>query len=293
MPNSYNNLIREKVSFPDASLLVERFNAPILKCEHHYHPEIEITCIMESTPGICTFGNVSMRFEKGDCFIIPSNAPHQFIYTKGNDDRDNAVICFKFTQALINTVLPALPELQDVCNLFGVQSKGVIHYQLNEARLKQVEDLAGYRDFNCLVETLRFLKSLAREEFRATYSLDEESRDARLNITGLNANMYQRLARALDFVQKNLSSKISIKDTAQQAKLPSETFRKFFRRSMGMGFTEYVVKLRIAQACRLLKVTSSTILDIAMTVGFRNLSNFNRLFLKYCNCSPRQYRCGK
>lgn len=271
---------------------MEQYNAPILKCELHYHPEVEITFITEAQPGFCTFGDVSIRFEMGDFFIIPSNVSHQFIYTK-DDDGECSVIVFKFSQELIKNVLPLLPELREVENLVGGGLKGVVHYQLNEARRKEAERLVECRDLDCLVETLRFLKSLSREEHRVDYSLDDEGQYVRPNISGLNSIMYQRLARALDFVQKNLASRISIKDMAQQAKLPSETFRKFFRRSMGMGFTEYIVKLRIAQACRLLRVTSSTILDIAMTVGFRNLSNFNRLFLKYCKCSPRQYRNGK
>ena len=45
-----------------------------------------------------------------------------------------------------------------------------------------------------------------------------------------------------------------------------------------MTFKEYLVKLRVGYACRLLADNEKHIAQISYEAGFENISNFNRLF---------------
>ena len=55
---------------------------------------------------------------------------------------------------------------------------------------------------------------------------------------------------------------------------------KRFKTATGFGFKEYIINLRIQNACRLLLETNKSITDIAFECGFNSVSSFNRSFKK-------------
>jgi YesN/AraC family two-component response regulator len=63
-----------------------------------------------------------------------------------------------------------------------------------------------------------------------------------------------------------------------------------FKERMGMGFQEYLIRVRIEEACRLLANTDKKISDIAFSCGFSDIRTFNRVFKKVTLLSPREYR---
>jgi AraC-like DNA-binding protein len=67
-------------------------------------------------------------------------------------------------------------------------------------------------------------------------------------------------------------------------------FSRFFKRNSGVGFVEYINKVRTNKACYLLRETEYQVHDIAMECGFSSISNFNKQFRKAEGISPRDYR---
>lgn len=60
---------------------------------------------------------------------------------------------------------------------------------------------------------------------------------------------------------------------------------------LGMTFTGYLNKLRLTEAARLLSENSSAaILEIAYSVGYANVSYFNKLFKEEYGCTPKVFR---
>jgi AraC-like DNA-binding protein len=62
------------------------------------------------------------------------------------------------------------------------------------------------------------------------------------------------------------------------------------KRETGKTYTRLVQEKRLAQAAFLLKNTDRNVADIAIAVGYENVSYFHRLFAKYYGRSPRNYR---
>ena len=65
---------------------------------------------------------------------------------------------------------------------------------------------------------------------------------------------------------------------------------KLFKEEMGTGFTEYVTKVRLEEAEKLLADTVLSIMEIAAAVGYPDEKYFSRLFKKSTGIKPSEYR---
>ena len=65
------------------------------------------------------------------------------------------------------------------------------------------------------------------------------------------------------------------------------------KRKTGKTFTELVQEKRLSQAAFLLTTTDRKVEDIALAVGYENISYFHRIFRAAYGVSPRQYRLTK
>ena len=63
-----------------------------------------------------------------------------------------------------------------------------------------------------------------------------------------------------------------------------------FHQELGFSPWEYLNRYRIERAKTLLRETTRSITEIAIQVGFDDLSYFSRVFTKHAGCSPRTYR---
>ena len=65
---------------------------------------------------------------------------------------------------------------------------------------------------------------------------------------------------------------------------------QLFKRNCGMGLWEYVQRLRISHAQRLLLMSDAKILDVAYDSGFASASRFYESFNRLCVQTPKDYR---
>ena len=72
--------------------------------------------------------------------------------------------------------------------------------------------------------------------------------------------------------------------------MQSRSFSRFFRQITGRRFSDYLREMRVGEACDLLQNTELPITDICFSVGFNNISWFNRCFMESKKVTPREYR---
>ncbi|HAU39032.1 MAG TPA: hypothetical protein DCX07_15130 [Phycisphaerales bacterium] len=92
------------------------------------------------------------------------------------------------------------------------------------------------------------------------------------------------------FVETRYRGAISVDQAAEIAGLSRSHFHALFRRHTGKTFVEYLNEVRVRAAVRLLKETSSPILDVALACGFGNLSHFYHVFRRLTGQTPRALR---
>ena len=69
-------------------------------------------------------------------------------------------------------------------------------------------------------------------------------------------------------------------------------FSKFFKKATGLGFSQFLARVRVENAKDKLANPMLPINEVADQVGFGSLSQFNRAFHRYAGCSPREFRAS-
>lgn len=102
---------------------------------------------------------------------------------------------------------------------------------------------------------------------------------------------FMRLAPALEMVQRGLdeSRAPSVADMARACSLSVAPFRRAFHLATGQSPQQYIHICRMRKAQQLL-MAGMPITEIALTVGYQDVSGFNRQFLKTFGMPPRDYR---
>jgi AraC-like DNA-binding protein len=99
-----------------------------------------------------------------------------------------------------------------------------------------------------------------------------------------------RIEDAVAYVENRYSEELSLAGLAKHFGLNPSYFSRLFARHTGMPLFSFVNRLRIQKSCVLLKRSGLSIIEIAFSVGYNNLSHFNRYFRRIMGESPREYR---
>ena len=97
-----------------------------------------------------------------------------------------------------------------------------------------------------------------------------------------------RAAKA--YVEKNYSMPIRLEDAAAEVHFNPVYLSRLFKAQTGMGFSDYVTKVRIEHAKRFLRETDSNVGETAAQVGYADIKYFSRLFLKETGIKPKLYK---
>jgi AraC-like DNA-binding protein len=99
-----------------------------------------------------------------------------------------------------------------------------------------------------------------------------------------------RIDRVLDYIHLNYASGLSLTELADVAALSPSGLHRLFRRHTQLSITDYIMRLKIGEACAMLSASARPIAHIAEAVGYTSLANFNRQFLAIKAMTPRSYR---
>ena len=99
----------------------------------------------------------------------------------------------------------------------------------------------------------------------------------------------QILIKILRYIDENYKNG-SLTELAKDLHYDFFWLSREIKKQTGKTYTELVQEKRLAQACFLLKNTDITISDIAIQVGYDNISYFHRIFKNRFNMSPKSYR---
>lgn len=113
-------------------------------------------------------------------------------------------------------------------------------------------------------------------------------RDPTLN---LSENSFSPLlVRAFAYINERYADRITVEDVARHLGKSNNYFSSCFKRSTGTSFVDYLARVRIEHARRMLRTTSMMTYEIADKVGFYDYKYFSTVFKRIVGCSPSAYR---
>ena len=95
------------------------------------------------------------------------------------------------------------------------------------------------------------------------------------------------------YIYEHYDKKITLDDMAERFPISRSFLSKKFKQATGFGFKEYLVNVRIKNACRLLLETNHSITDIAFECGFNDSNYFGDAFRTIKGIAPNKYRRNK
>jgi AraC-like DNA-binding protein len=111
---------------------------------------------------------------------------------------------------------------------------------------------------------------------------------ARLREPG--SDQIRRVSEAIRFISGNLDHSLSLEMLAGYARLSRFGFVRCFKRITGSAPHAYIRAKRIGEAAVRLRTTRQPIADVALDVGFGDLSTFNNAFRVVMGRTPSAYR---
>lgn len=254
-------------------------------CRWHSHEELELHLITE-TRGKAFVGDYIGEFVPGSLFLVGPHLPHnwitdEFVACKPTPLRDMLV---QFNLQTIATLQSAFPEFKDFDDLLKRSVVGLefIDFDAGFAQRKMAE----IRDTKGSERILNFLTLLT-----AVNKHPQQKSLSVANLAGPKFNAKSdKIGRVIDHIIDNFADDINLEKAAEMSNLSATAFARNFQKQTGSKFVEFVNRVRIGQACSMLQETDEKVATICHEVGFRNLANFNRHFLRVKHTTPSAYR---
>lgn len=109
------------------------------------------------------------------------------------------------------------------------------------------------------------------------------------DVPGAARRIEAKLAPSIYYVQKNFGRRIYSAVVARLCSLSTTHFSRAFKKAFAITFQEFLLRYRIAEACRQFRVPGVPISDVAYGVGFSDASYFAKVFRRYVGVSPSEY----
>ncbi|SIQ98981.1 AraC family transcriptional regulator [Maribacter ulvicola] len=257
---------------------LNRFEVP-----YHFHPEIELTYILESD-GRRVIGNNISTYKAGDLVLLGKNIPHSWYNVANNNGRSRAIVV-QFDEGFLGQTFFRKTGLNHLGELLYEAQRGIfIGGRSKKLIAQKLEGLFSLNTFDRVLTLLAVLDIIEKSDDRQF-----------LNIEGYAANFSKKDCDRINaiclYVTEHFAEDIRLDYVAREiGKLTVSAFCNYFRNKMDRTFTQFVNEIRIEEAKKIILTTNKDISEIAYECGFQSKSNFYKQFQRINGKSPTQYR---
>ncbi|BAU53480.1 AraC family transcriptional regulator [Mucilaginibacter gotjawali] len=267
------------------SFLFRKFDRSAFEAPYHFHPEYELTYIIEGT-GKRYAGSHMGDFSAGDLVLLGPNLPHCWKLEQEKDSQTNAsAIVVQFDGAFLGDDFFNKNEMQLIRKLFQKSGCGICFKSATQAVVdKNLEALSKEKNnFRMLMGLLEILQKLALSN---DYILLDQNR----SVAERTPAEQERINPVYAYLVENFRSQVSLEAAAGIANMTTNAFCKYFKKITRKTFMETIIEYRLNYATQQLVQTDKPVSDISYESGFGDVSHFYKMFKQKMHISPLNYR---
>jgi AraC-like DNA-binding protein len=272
---------------PQSTFLIRDMIVPYFSNPYHFHPELELTYIINST-GVRYIGDSIEPFGENDLVLVGSNLPHLWkndkIYYEGDPDLKARAIVIQFREDMLGKEIWQLPEMIKAKNMITRSRQGL--KIMNESKkdiVKLMQAMTCQSGAEQLVSLLSLLNKIAESKDTKTLTTKAFS----VNLAEMGP---ERINAVFAYIFENFSEEITLKEIAEVANMSPTAFCRYFKAHTNKTFSLFVIETRIQHACKLILKEDLNLSDIAFKSGFNNSSYFTKQFKKIMGTTPFEYK---
>ena len=281
----------ELVPFQDRESLLMYLNSEYEDYDTHWHTSAELIMPLENEYQV-TIGRQVFHLREQDILFIPPGVLHSLqAPTAGK----RMIFLFNFSP---------ISSLQDFSALLPILSQPLLISENDQEKVSNDETLhtASVRLMRHMIDIypdrteplrvpmiysylIQFFVLVGRRHIRRELlAQDPKSRK--------QADCYERLNAAMNYINANYMNDISVEDAARIAGFSKFHFSRLFKQFTDQTFCGYLNQRRINAAETLLLNPRLSVTDVALQSGFSSLSTFNRTFRTLKSCTPTEFKAG-
>ena len=249
----------------------------------HSHEELELNFIMNAKGAKRVIGDHIAEIDDLELVLVGSNLPHVW-QTHKCKSQEIKEITIQFHKDLFDEKFLRRNQMSFIRNMLERSAKGIL---FSKQTIQQITPrliiLSQKHGFDSVLELLSILHDLSASRNMHTLS------DATFSNAEFSYNS-RRIDKAFEYMNQNFHKHIPLGEVAKLVNMTEVSFSRFFKARTGITFIDSLLEIRLGHASRLLIDTTQSVSEVAYNCGFNNISNFNRLFKKKKNCTPKEFR---
>jgi AraC-like DNA-binding protein len=264
----------------DVSLIYQEDKGTILYDKLHQHEEIQLCAIVKGE-GSIVVGDSINEYKSGDILIIGSNLPHVFKSDTSNCSSTFMQTLF-FTKTSFGEQFFELGDFTETQQIFTISESGGILTSNKEVVLELFQQLKKASNLQRFILFLTIIRELLKANIQplSTFIYPKKYSD----------NEGKRMSNIMEFTMNNYQKEISLHNIAEISYMTPNAFCRYFKQRTNKTYFQFLIEVRIENACRLLKNKDLLITEVSEKSGFKNISNFNRKFKDNKGITPSKYR---
>jgi AraC-like DNA-binding protein len=270
----------------DESFFIGVFQDNLEKSTWHYHNNYEISFITEGTGKRIVADSIE-DFHPGDLVFLGPSLPHVWIAEKGSigpSSRTLEMVFLQFTTAVLPAQVLELPEFKHIKRALNLSERGI---QITGHTLNEVSEIMLQLPYlghlERMMQFFRLMDIIGKSGSNVGLASDEYLKK---RFTSTN----KRIEAIHNYLMKNYREEVNLAGLAELVNMAEGSLCRFFRMETGVTVFEYLNRLKVDFACKLLMDAELSITDVSLDSGFNNLSHFNKQFRKHTGMTPMEYR---
>lgn len=246
----------------------------------HWHQEIEIIMPLHKCYRL-EIGTQEYVIRENEVFIIPPGELHHLLACEGERlilQCDNAVLG---ALPMFGSIMRGLKNPVLIDDSYGSELQAVAKKTMLEifSLYFSGSEMAEVRIYSLLV---RLLIALRTRQLTA--------RQAQLDCGGRTEAYNEKFDLVLKYIDNNYMNNISLDTLAGIAGYSKYHFSRIFKQYNTISYLQYINERRIRAAELMLQDPELPVTEVAMQVGFKSLTTFNRCFKEIKHCTPTDFK---